>query len=59
MLLFAGCVSYYNHLAERAFGQNMIVMDRFKQILDKSSEGILIIKEQTIEYLNDKFIEQQ
>ena len=57
MLLFAGCISYYNFTAERKFGQNMIVMDRFKQIMNKSSEGILIIKEQTIEYLNDKFIE--
>ena len=52
-------ISVYNYLAEKAFCQNMIAISRFKLIMDKSTEGILIIKEQTIEYINDKFIEQQ
>ena len=27
--------------------------------MDKSSEGIVIMKDETIEYINDKFIDQQ
>ena len=33
-------------------------MNRFKLLMDKGSEGIIIMNEQTIEYINDKFIEQ-
>ena len=54
----AGCISIYNYRAKRIFDQNMIVMNRFKQIMDKSTEGIIIMNEKTIEYINDKFIEQ-
>ena len=58
IFLFTGCISLHNYRAERTFGQNMIVMNRFKQLMDKSTEGIIIMNEQTIEYINDKFIEQ-
>ena len=30
---------------------------RFKKIMDNSEEGIIIIKDNTIDYINDKFIE--
>ena len=44
-------------MAEKGFSQNVIQKNRFKKIMDVSSEGILIIKEETIDYVNDKFIE--
>ena len=31
---------------------------RFKKIIGKSGEGIIILNDKTIEYMNDKFIEQ-
>ena len=58
IVMGAGCISLYNYRAERTNGQNIIVMNRFKQIMDKSTEGIIIMNEKTIEYINDKFIEQ-
>jgi hypothetical protein len=39
--------------------QNLIAKNRFKKIMDISEEGIVIIKEQSIEYVNDMFINQQ
>ena len=31
---------------------------RFKKYMGKSGEGIIILNEKSIEYMNDKFIEQ-
>lgn len=33
--------------------------NRFKKMMDNSEEGIIIIKDQLIDYINDKFAEQQ
>jgi hypothetical protein len=32
--------------------------NRFKKIMDNSDEGIIIIKNDIIDYMNDKFIQQ-
>ena len=36
-----------------------MVKHRFKKIMDNSNEGIIIVQDKMIEYINDKFIEQQ
>ena len=45
VLAFAMVVCFYNYRSEMSFNQNIIAMNRFKQVMDKSSEGILIINE--------------
>ena len=48
-----------NKIAENSYVLDQIQKNRFKKIMDISMEGILIIKEDVIDYVNDKFIEQQ
>ena len=38
---------------ERKFEQNQIVNNRFKKIMDQSVEGIIIMNDKSIEYIND------
>ena len=53
-------VTNYNFQQQTQYRAKSISNNRFKKLMDTSEEGILIVKEkETIEYLNDKFIEQQ
>jgi hypothetical protein len=59
MFVFPPIAVYlYSNQQQTIFKAQRILLNRFKKIMDKSGEGIVIIKEKnTIEYLNDKFIE--
>ena len=59
VLIFAGFTSYYTLVLWERINKNNIAKNRFKKIMDMSEEGIVIIKEKTIEYVNDQFIKQQ
>jgi hypothetical protein len=52
-------ISYYNYIAFIEFRSKTKMKNRFKKIMDSSEEGIIIIKDNIIDYMNDKFIEQQ
>ena len=48
---------FYNcYVAEEIFHKNIVAKNRFKNLMDNSMEGILIIKEEIIEYMNDEFM---
>ena len=49
-------VGYVNKITGERFTQNQIQKNRYKKMLDISIDGIVIIKEKTIDYINDKFV---
>jgi hypothetical protein len=58
MIVVATLFTYYfNKETDNGIRQNAIIKNRFKKIMDLSNEGIVIVKDQKIEYVNDKFIE--
>jgi hypothetical protein len=52
-------IFYYKYIAILEFRAITKTKNRFKKIMDCSEESIIIIKENKIDYMNDKFIEQQ
>tara|TARA_B110000285_G_C14755731_1_gene437261 strand:+ start:150 stop:416 length:267 start_codon:yes stop_codon:yes gene_type:complete len=62
LLIFIGAggsIFYYHNKAYIDFRSQRKTKNRFKKIMDNSEEGIIIIKDKTIDYINDKFFEQQ
>ena len=59
IMLVAFVVVRWNRNISFEFKTQIQKQNRLSKVLGKSSEGIIILKDKTIEYLNDKFIEQQ
>ena len=54
--LLACFIGQFTYIQSCEFKSHNIVQNRFKKIMDQSEEGIIIMNDQTIEYINDTFI---
>ena len=57
-ILFVIFAHNFNLQTEKDYRKKSYVQNRFKKIMDKSCEGILVMNEKSIEYMNNKFIDQ-
>ena len=55
-LIATSFTSFYNSFTSKQISENHKLKNRFKKIMDISRDGIIIVNDQTIEYVNDKFI---
>ena len=54
----AGFASYHHHASNLDYRSQRKTKNRFKKIMDNSEEGIIIVKDKIIDYINDKFLQQ-